>query len=138
MDFNKRVKRFWDRVNVGTNDECWEWTGSLQEGYGRTRFFGKQMMTHRIAYTLVVGEIPEGLQLDHLCRNRACCNPLHLEPVTKAENFRRGLLYRVPRSVCKEGHALVGDNLYLHPTGRRRCRICHRNEIKIRRSTLRK
>jgi hypothetical protein len=70
---------------------CWDWTGSLNgDGYGKTYVDGTLLLVHRFAYELLVGPIPEGMTLDHLCRNRACLRPSHLEPVTVAENLRRG------------------------------------------------
>lgn len=85
----------WDRLEVG---DCWEWTGSLtQAGYGHMSVDGKLDYTHRIVWELLVGPIPEGLVIDHLCRNRACCNPDHLEPVEQAVNVRRGIVADVRR-----------------------------------------
>lgn len=70
---------------------CWEWQGELnRNGYGRVWVNGRRLMAHRVAYQLLVGEIPEGLVLDHLCKVRRCCNPDHLEPVTVRENTLRG------------------------------------------------
>jgi hypothetical protein len=83
---------------------------------------------HRYAYEALVGPIPDGKQIDHLCRNRACCNPEHLEPVTIQENIRRGegpQAINARKTHCIRGHALSGDNLYLVPkSGRRNCVIC--------------
>lgn len=87
-------ERFWSRVVVDPNTTCLVWTGSIGTGgYGRHRWANspKFRQSHRIAYELTVGPIPVGLMLDHLCRNRICCNPAHLEPVTPYENHERGL-----------------------------------------------
>lgn len=76
-------------------DGCWEWRGHTQaNGYGSMSVNGRPQRTHRIAYEEYVGPIPAGLEIDHLCRNRSCCNPKHLEPVTRAENMRRANSYR--------------------------------------------
>lgn len=86
---------------------------------------------HRVGYELYVGKIPDGLMLDHLCRNRCCVNPKHLEPVTNLENVRRGIAAQRNREIrlamthCKRGHPLSGDNLYINPgSGQRVCRSC--------------
>lgn len=86
------TERFWPKVER-VEDGCWLWTASLTgDGYGRISLggkFGPMGLAHRVAYELLVGPIPEGLELDHLCRVRRCVNPEHLEPVTHAENVRR-------------------------------------------------
>jgi hypothetical protein len=86
-------ERLWGRV-VKT-DGCWVWQGGkTPEGYGLIVADQRQSYTHRVAWEMLRGPIPPGLHIDHLCRNRACCNPDHLEPVTPAENQRRGVLVR--------------------------------------------
>lgn len=86
--------RFWTKVKRG--DECWEWQGEiLWTGYGRFSVSPKvKILAHRYAYEATNGAIPEGLVIDHLCRNRRCVNPDHLEPVTRSENVKRGLPFR--------------------------------------------
>ena len=107
---------------------CWDWAGALnKDGYGNTRYRGKSYVASRAAYEGFVGPIPEGLTIDHLCRNRKCVNPSHLEPVTFDENQRRrrGLVKRALVSHCKRGHEYSEANSYYH-RGRRFCRACHK------------
>lgn len=86
------MDRFWDKVNK--TDDCWLWLGARHnQGYGHFRLNGKIEKAHRVSYRFVVGDIPKGLQLDHLCKNVACVNPYHLEPVTNRENTSRGRLH---------------------------------------------
>lgn len=82
---------FWERVDRGADDDCWPWLmGRHARGYGRVRLPGVGVApTHRVAYLLAVGPIPDGLAIDHLCGTPPCCNPAHLEAVTQAENNRR-------------------------------------------------
>lgn len=82
------VARFWSRVDK--SGDCWLWTGPpANNGYGQVTFKGKHYSAHRLAYTLEVGAVMPGLDVDHLCKVLLCCNPAHLEPVTRAENLRR-------------------------------------------------
>lgn len=91
-----REERFWSYASIGGPADCWDWHSTrTKTGYGVfTLVRGRAIVAHRFAYQQMVGEIPEGLELDHLCRNRACVNPAHLEPVTHDENIRRGALAR--------------------------------------------
>lgn len=86
----KDIQRF--MVKVKKTDNCWEWTGHIMANrYGQFWCNGKMQLTHRISYELFKGDIPQGLHIDHLCRNRKCCNPDHLETVTNKENILRGI-----------------------------------------------
>lgn len=120
--------RFCDNtVNV---DGCWIWIGGLErKGYARFRSEkGNKVFTHRWAYELLVGPIPEGLTIDHLCRTTSCCNPAHLEPVTDIENIARGTQgdWQKRKTHCYKGHEFSALNTYVNPQGHRSCRTCQR------------
>lgn len=107
--------------------DCWLWMGARdrKSRYGRLTKDSICGYTHRVFYELLVGQIPEGLQLDHLCRVPACCNPDHLEPVTGLVNVRRGM--RATKTHCKRGHELDGDNVYVFVSKKgthRTCKTC--------------
>lgn len=119
------AQRFWAKVDA--SGDCWIWiAGKSDTGYGSFRFRGGAKNAHTVAWTLLVGEVPDGMQLDHLCRVRECVNPDHLEPVTPIENARRAAFPRV--GACPEGHTYTPENTYI-ATRRdgstfRKCRIC--------------
>lgn len=120
--------RFWPKVERKGPDECWDWTACKErQGYGRFCIRkGVVVYAHRFAYEVKVGPIPDGLVIDHLCHNRACVNPAHLEPVEQGENARRGRNANSAKTHCLRGHALSGDNLRIRTDGGRRCRECAR------------
>lgn len=107
---------------------CWEWNTSKQkDGYGTIGKNGKCYLAHRISYELFKGEIPKGLELDHVCRNRSCINPDHLEPVTHKLNMERSST--AVKTHCKNGHLFSPDNIYWCQRKygfQRACRICGR------------
>jgi len=111
--------RFAEKIEQA--DECWRWTASLDaHGYGQLWDGKKLRKAYRIAYELHIGDIPEGLTLDHLCRNRWCVNPWHLEPVPMRVNHARGV---AARTHCKHGHRFTRENTYRTASGRH-CRTC--------------
>lgn len=128
--------RFWSRVNKQFLG-CWEWVGAMHRtGYGVNGLpYGGSRMAHRVAYCLMKGGIPKGLDLDHLCRNRRCVNPDHLEPVSRRENLLRGETLpaaNAKKTHCAKGHQLSGENLVLAQlrVGKRACRICFNESMR--------
>jgi hypothetical protein len=109
---------------------CWIWIGAIGKGgYGNISYWKekKTYRAHRLIYQILVGPIPQGLELDHLCRNRRCVNPAHLEPVTRLENLLRGqtvVAHNSTKNFCNKGHSLSGDNVRMHLKRFRTCRIC--------------
>lgn len=117
-----------DRINDRTDrsGECWLWTGSLHtDGYALTSFKGKTTGVHRLAYEAYVGPIPEGLEIDHLCRVRRCVNPAHLEAVTHKVNMQRRDYSPASKTHCKNGHPFDEANTRVRD-GKRVCRTCRR------------
>lgn len=126
----------WGKIEKTEN--CWNWIGEISpSGYGQLRVKNKSWRAHRFVYTILVGDIPTGLELDHLCRNRRCVRIEHLEPVTRRENILRGVGFiarNARKTHCLRGHPYSGYNLtYTKGRGRygkpelrfRLCRKCH-------------
>lgn len=125
--------RFWSRVNKDGPvpqhrldlGPCWLWTlSTVSRGYALFAIKGKSFKAHRYSYELLVGPIPEGLELDHLCSVRHCVNPTHLDPVPHVINLQRANAVRVLKTFCKRGHHYVEENVYRDARGRRFCRPC--------------
>lgn len=127
-----RPAPFWSRVDAQGLTDCWLWTGATQtNGYGSAAHGGegRTALAHRVAYELAVGPIPAPLTVDHLCRNKKCCNPAHLELVTAAENTRRAAAANRPTH-CPQGHEYSADNTYIKHRSNgqinRACKQCRR------------
>jgi hypothetical protein len=112
---------------------CWVWTGGLSEGYGAFSLDGRQIKAHIVAYRWLVGEVPEGCELDHLCRVRRCCNPAHLEPVSHLINVHRGVspwAINAAKMNCGTcGWPYNEENTYMYE-GERHCRNCARRRTR--------
>ena len=119
--------RFWSRVDF--SGDCWNWIGYKlrPNGYGRVSVNGTRILVHRLAYQRTGKAIPRGLQIDHLCRNKACVNPGHMEPVSNKENHRRAVPFHpmTLRTHCPNGHEYSAENTRMY-LGRRHCRECGR------------
>lgn len=127
-------------ANVRQDGDCWRWTKTLtDDGYAPFYLARAQAVrAHRWIYELLRAEIPDGLQLDHLCRVRDCVNPWHMDVVTSGVNTRRGLAavtsWHARKDRCKNGHPFDVANTYVHPvTGHRICRACRANRERMRR-----
>lgn len=132
------LPRFLDKVTPIPESGCWLWGGAtVKGGYGVFRNEGKNSMAHRLAYEHFKGDIPKGLQLDHLCRVTCCVNPDHLEPVTAKENTLRGnntAAQNARKTHCINGHEFNEKNTRITPNrGSRYCRVCAKERERKRR-----
>lgn len=128
-EFQRRLRRFMSKVAF--LDSCWMWTGARdRRGYGTfVVSTGLRRSAYRWLYETLIGDVPEGKELDHLCRQPSCVRPDHLEPVTHLENVRRGNAgghAQRARTHCPKGHPYSGDNLHIRPDGGRACNECSR------------
>ena len=130
-------ERFWPRVNkdgpVSAHrpdlGPCWVWTGGLAEGYGMFWLDGRNIHAHIVSFTWEYGDIPEGWERDHLCRNRACVRPDHLEAVTHWTNVARGISphgLNAAKTKCRNGHDFTPENTRVNSKGQRVCIACAR------------
>lgn len=139
-------QRFWSKVSPPDDRGCMEWVAAKgSTGYGQFRLRGSLYQSHRIAWTLVNGQIPAGMVLDHLCRNPACASPLHLEVVDTRVNTLRGegpAAENAKRTHCPQGHEYTAENTYVippnksNPNGGRQCRTCRREQARARRAAV--
>jgi HNH endonuclease len=134
------LERFQAKYRVNEETGCWDWLGSKYlNGYGSFRRGGpgggQQAPAHRIAYELFKGPIPDGLTIDHACRNRGCVNPAHLEAMPIRENTLRGIgptAQNARKTRCDRGHPLEGENLRVNCRGDRVCVACARDRERLR------
>ena len=123
------LQRFLVSISDRSKDECWEWQAAVfpTTGYGACWYGGRVTTAHRAVYEIMREPIPKGLHIDHLCRNRRCCNPWHMETVTCRTNIHRGLsptAVHVNVTHCPSGHPYDEANTSYSPQGWRRCRAC--------------
>lgn len=118
-------ERFWDLIEPAAVEACWLWAGTTTGGYGRFCAGSRRtVIAHRWAYEHLIGPVPEGLQLDHLCQTRRCVNPWHLDPVPALVNVRRAPKHHANTVECPRGHDYATHG-FINAVGRRVCRPCN-------------
>lgn len=134
----RSLNDLFDRTIPEPNSGCWLWYGSIERnGYARVGAFGRYYLAHRLAFELAKGPISHGLQIDHLCRIRSCCNPDHLRQVTCRENLLCGETHAARNSRknhCHRGHEFTNENTKIKSGGSRCCRICENITQRARRA----
>jgi hypothetical protein len=123
------IEELKSKTKLDPMTDCWIWSGRTHYGYGRVNYKRKLWQAHRLFYTLFVGHIHQGHEIDHVCHNRACVNPEHLEQVTHTENMIRASGFagiNASKKECVRGHPLRGDNVYSYTTKQRLCRECQK------------
>lgn len=135
--YRKKMKKsVLDRLmeKVVLNGKCWNWTGKKDDfGYGKLSIRDKTFQAHRVAYTILEGDIPEGMILDHQCNNPACVNPGHHKPMTQRDNLLRANTFQATNAAkthCVNGHPFSATTVYITKRGGRQCRICVRERKK--------
>lgn len=130
-------ERFWSKVEK--TEGCWIWVAGLKsDGYAQFSIAGKTVPAHRYSYEIANGGLPTGLVIDHLCRNRGCVRPSHLEAVTQRQNLLRSDTFQarnLAKTECLRGHSFDEANTYVRANGQRRCRACERERaMRVRHS----
>ncbi|SRR6266566_1827343 len=124
------LSRIFGKIEINAETQCWLWMGNKPSGYGHVKLRGETVKVHRLMYAWLVGPLPRGLkirQVDHLCKIKHCCNPVHLEKVTPRINTLRSNAIQAVnfrKTECGRGHSLSGGSLRIDPRGYRQCRTC--------------
>lgn len=118
------IGRFAQYIKLIPEHTCWEWVGGTNGVYSQFYIKSRKIYGHRFAYEYFVGSIPENLVVNHLCRNKLCVNPQHLEATTQKENIRHAVSGKPRSSVCNRGHERTEGNTYIYPSGVKACRPC--------------